>query len=97
MDDGMGMCDVGFDCKDSVELDLTYHMMLVCKIAIVLSSIAGLRTCFYFNTYSIPITWQFLLVMYLYFRPALTFAFISSIQGDSCLTKTLYSGILVNA
>ena len=53
------------------------------------SSIAGLRACFYFNTYSIPITCQFLLVMYIYFRPALTFAFISSIQGDSYLAENI--------
>ena len=54
-----------------------------------ISSIAGLRACFYFNTYSIPITCQFLLVMYIYFRPALTFAFISSIQGDSRLAENI--------
>ena len=53
------------------------------------SSIAGLRACFYFNTYSIPITCQFLLVMYIYFRPALTFAFIFSIQGDSYLAENI--------
>ena len=53
------------------------------------STIAGLRACFYFNTYSIRITCQFLLVMYIYFRPALTFAFISSIQGDSCLAENI--------
>ena len=33
MDDSTGMCDMGFDYKDS---DLTYHMMLVCGLAIVL-------------------------------------------------------------
>ena len=55
------------------------------------NTIAGLRACFYFNTYSIPITCQFLLVMYIYFRPALTFAFISSIQGDSCLAENIIS------
>ena len=53
------------------------------------STIAGLRACFYFNTYSIPVTCQFLLVMYIYFRPALTFAFISSIQDDSCLAENI--------
>ena len=53
------------------------------------STIAGLRACFYFNTYSIPITCQFLFVMYIYFRPDLTFALISSIQGDSCLAENI--------
>ena len=79
MEDGTGMCGMGFDCKDSVKLDLTYHVMHVCRLVIVLffvpsvssfimyrdkSSVAGLRACFYFNTYSIPITFQFLLVIY---------------------------------
>ena len=36
MDDGTGMCGMGFDCQDSVKLDLTYFMMLVCRLAIVL-------------------------------------------------------------
>ena len=36
MDDNTGMCGMGFDCKDSVKLDLTYYMMLVCRLAIVI-------------------------------------------------------------
>ena len=36
MDDGTGMCGMGFDCQGSVKLDLTYYMMLVCRLAIVL-------------------------------------------------------------
>ena len=53
------------------------------------SSISRLHACFYFNTHSIPITFQFLLVMYIYFRPAVTFALISSIQGDSYLAENI--------
>ena len=36
MDDGTGMCGMEFDCKDSLKLDLTYHMMHVYRLAIVL-------------------------------------------------------------
>ena len=36
MDDGTGVCGRGFDCKDSVKLDLTYYMMHVSRLAIVL-------------------------------------------------------------
>ena len=31
-----GCVFMGFDCQDSVKLDLTYYMMLVCRLAIVL-------------------------------------------------------------
>ena len=34
MDDGTGMCGMGFD--QFIKLDLTYYMMLVCRLAIVL-------------------------------------------------------------
>ena len=53
------------------------------------SSIAGLHACFYFMTYAIPITCQFLLAMRIYFSHVLTFACISSIQGDTCLVENI--------
>ena len=34
MDDGTGMCGMGFD--QFIKLDLTYYMMLVCRLVIVL-------------------------------------------------------------